>query len=121
MGGIQALNVAVQAYLRGLCAHSRKRNQAILLDQASLPWFVELNRALTDRSDGPAFRDLLIATNRRLRELATEILDRCSVVHPGMDGSALRVAIDDAGGPVREGRSLLFPALVDVVEGPVHA
>ena len=121
LGSMQTLNVAVQAYVRGLCAHSRKRNRPIMLDLASLPWFVELNRALTERTQGNAFRDVLIAANRRLRELATEILDRCSAVHPGMDGSALRVAIEVAGGPVRGGRSLLFPALVDVVEGPVPA
>ena len=113
LGCMQALNLAVQAYVRGLCAHSRKRNRPIMLDQASLPWFVEMNRALTDRSEGAAFRDALAAANRRLRELATEILDRCGALHPAMDGSALQAAIDAAGGPVRGGESLLFPALVD--------
>jgi flavin-dependent dehydrogenase len=113
MGPVQQLNVAMQHHVRGLCAHSRKRNHRILLDQASLPWFVELNRAMADKIDNREFGERLKATAVRLRELATEILDRTTTEFPGMDGSALRTAIEAAGGPVRGGESLLFPALRD--------
>ena len=113
LGGMQPLNGAMQAHLRVLCAHSRQRNPAVMLDQASLPWFVELNRALTDRVQGPALAEVLRAANRQLRALATEILDRSAAEFPGSDGSALQAAIVAAGGLVRGGPSLLFPALRD--------
>ena len=113
LGGMQPLNGAMQAHLRALCAHSRKRNPAVMLDQASLPWFVELNRALTDRVEGAALAEVLRAANRQLRALATEILDRSAAEFPGSDGSALQAAIQAAGGPVRGGPSLLFAPLRD--------
>ncbi len=113
MGPMQQLNVAMQTHVRGLCAHSRKRNQRMLLDQASLPWFVELNRAMADKTDNREFGERLKATAVRLRELATEILDRSATDFPGMDCTALRAAIATAGGEVRRGETLLFPALRD--------
>ena len=116
LGGMQQLNLAMQEFVRGLCQHSRKRNHAIMLDQASLPWFVELNRSLTDRFGSEQFRSVLQAANRQLRQLATEILDRSSTEHPQMDGTALRLAIERAGGAVRGEGSLLFPVLQDSSE-----
>jgi len=113
LGKVQQLNVAVQGFVREMSAHSRKRNHAVMLDQASLPWFVELNRGLSDKLDGPAFRARLQRSARLLRELATEIMDRAAAEHPALDGAPLRAAIAQAGGEVRDGRSLLFPALVD--------
>lgn len=111
LGPMQQLNVAMQNHVRGLCDHSRKRNQRIMLDQASLPWFVELNRSLADEVDASEFHARLKASARRLRELATEILDRTLSEYPRMDAEPLRLAIDAAGGPVRGGESLLFPLL----------
>jgi flavin-dependent dehydrogenase len=111
MGPMQDLNLAMQNHVRALCQHSRKRNQRVLLDQASLPWFAELNRSMADKIDNAEFGLRLKASAVRLRELATEILDRSTLEYPLMDGSALRTAIDTAGGPVRGGTSLLFPAL----------
>jgi len=119
MVGMQPLNMAVQTFVRDMCAHSRKRNHAVMLDQASLPWFVELNRSLADRNDSndsAAFRIALKASARLLRELATQILDHAAADCPALDGSALRAAIDAAGGPVRGGAQLLFPPLVDEAE-----
>jgi flavin-dependent dehydrogenase len=121
MGSMQQLNMAMQTHVRGLCLHSRKRNPRILLDQASLPWFVELNRSMAEQVDNREFGLRLKATALRLRELATEILDRTASDFPGMDGRALQAAIDVAGGPVRGGESLLFPALSDVPGEPVSA
>jgi hypothetical protein len=50
---VQQLNQSMQRFLRELSSFSRKRNHAILLDQASLPWFVALNASLADQL-GPA-------------------------------------------------------------------
>ena len=116
LGSMQQLNVAMQNFVRELCQHSRKRNHPVMLDQASLPWFAELNRSLNDRASGEQFRAVLQAANRQLRQLATEILDRSVGEHPQMDGAALQRAIEVAGGLVRGEGSLLFPALQDEAE-----
>ncbi len=116
MVNVQPLNLAVQNFVRDLCQHSRKRNRRVLLDQTSLPWFSELNRSLLDRVDAATFRTLLQQSTSRLRELATQILDRAASEYPGADCNALRAAIDAAGGPVRGGASLLFPPLADEPE-----
>ena len=113
LGAMQQLNVAMQDFVREMCKHSRKRNQRVMLDQASLPWFVELNRALADRFSTQEFRQVMKAANRRLRQLATDIVDRSCADHPALDGTALRLAIEQAGGAVRGEPSLLFPALKD--------
>jgi flavin-dependent dehydrogenase len=116
---VQQLNVAVQGFVREMSAHSRKRNHAVMLDQASLPWFVALNRSLSDKLDGPGFRARLQHSARLLRELATEILDRAEEDYPALDGSPLRTAIALAGGEVRDGRRLLFAPLVDTADEAV--
>ncbi|MEP7102317.1 MAG: NAD(P)/FAD-dependent oxidoreductase, partial [Burkholderiales bacterium] len=42
----QKLNLAVQTFMREWSSFSEKKNPAVMLDQASLPWFAELNRSL---------------------------------------------------------------------------
>ena len=121
LGPMQQLNVAMQDFVREMCKHSRKRNQRVMLDQASLPWFHELNRALADRFSTQEFRQVMKAANRRLRQLATDILDRSCADHPALDGTALRLAIERAGGAVRGEPSLLFPALKDEPEAALPA
>ena len=121
LGSMQQLNVAMQGFVRELCQHSRKRNHAILLDQASLPWFVELNRSLNDRVEGDQFRSVLQAANRQLRQLATQILERSVAEHPQMNGAALLQAIEHAGGLVRGEACMLFPALQDKPEAVLRA
>jgi EAL domain-containing protein (putative c-di-GMP-specific phosphodiesterase class I) len=108
---MQQLNVAMQRFLRELSAVSRRRNPAIMLDQASLPWFVELNRALADRVDAAGFREVLKASSLQLRQLATEIAERAEAEHPGFDTQALREAVRAAGGEARSVQPMLFPAL----------
>ena len=108
-----ALNLAVQQFVRGWSDRSAKRNRPLLLDQAAVPWFVELNRSLVDTLDEPAFRDRLRASALRLRALATEIHDRGVAEQTTLDGSALMAAIQAAGGPVCGGEPMLFAALAD--------
>ena len=70
----QALNVEVQALLRAWSAArptDSVANPAVMLDQAALPWFAELNRSLADpRDDDAAFRDRIRASTRQMRALA---------------------------------------------------
>ncbi len=110
---VQQLNRAMQRFLRELSGASRKRNQALMLDQASLPWFVALNASLHDRLDAAGFKARLQHSEQLLRELAGEILDRAASEWPGVDATAPTQALAQAGGPVRRGRRLLFEPLQD--------
>jgi flavin-dependent dehydrogenase len=99
----QGLNLAVQAFLRAWSALSAKRNPAVMLDHAALPWFAELNRSLNDTLDDAQFRARVQASAAQLRGLATEMLDRACAEHPALDGSALRALL----GPARASSALL--------------
>ena len=91
----QKLNVAVQEFLRAWSLRSEKRNPAVMLDQAALPWFAELNRSLTDTLDDAEFRHRIRASSVQLQALAREIATRACTEHPGLDSSALRVLAGD--------------------------
>ncbi len=113
LGSMQPLNVAVQRFVRELSAVSTKRNQALMLDQATLPWFVELNRSLLDKMDSAGFRQALAGSALQLRQLATEILERAAAEYPALDSSALRQAIVSAGGLAHSAEPMLFARLQD--------
>ena len=105
----QQLNIEVQHFLRNWGAVSQRRNLPVMLDQASVPWFVELNRSLHDPSlDDAAYRERIRAASRSLQRLAGELLQRGLQQHPGLDGSALRALLPaTALQPTAE--RLLFP------------
>ena len=90
----QALNLAVQAFLRHWSTHSRRRNPAVMLDQAEMPWFAELNRSLNDTLDTPAFVERIRDSHARLHDLAAEILARARAEHPGLDAGELGRLVD---------------------------
>ena len=91
----QKLNIAVQDFMRAWSVVSKKRNPAVMLDQAALPWFAELNRGLMDTLDDAAFDARLQKSTGQLRSLAGEMLARACAEHPGLDGNALRALLDD--------------------------
>jgi flavin-dependent dehydrogenase len=107
----QKLNIAVQNHLRAWGQVSAKRNPAVMLDQASLPWFAELNRSLQDKLDDTAFRSKLRTAARTLRMLATEVLARSAQEHPRLDGRELQAVLDAAGGPLMSDEPMLFAAV----------
>ena len=72
----------VQRFLRAWSTVSAKRNPAVMLDQASLSWFAELNRSLSDKLDDAQFRARLRESTERLRLLAREMLGRMRPVYP---------------------------------------
>lgn len=102
----QRLNVAVQEFLRAWSGVSDKRNPAVMLDQAALPWFAELNRSLNDRLDDEAFRARMRASVDQLRALAGEILVRATQEHPDLDGAALRIVMGERMTVERAGATL---------------
>jgi flavin-dependent dehydrogenase len=89
----QKLNLAAQAFLRAWSLVSAKRNPAVMLDQAALPWFAELNRGLNDTLDDAQFRARVRASTEQLRTLAAEMLARACDEHPALDGGALRALL----------------------------
>jgi hypothetical protein len=80
-----------------------------MLDQASLPWFAELNRSLNDTLDDAQFRARIRASTAQLQVLAGEMLARACAEHPGLDGSALQRLLPAAAmpSPAREPELLL--------------
>jgi flavin-dependent dehydrogenase len=100
------LNVEAQAFLRAWSSFSEKRNPAVMLDQAALPWFAELNRSLNDTLDDAQFRARLRASTAQLQVLAGEMLARACAEHPALDGSRLRALVGGHSLPV-EARPML--------------
>ncbi len=93
LAGIEQLNVAVQAFMREWSAVSGRDNPPRMLDQASLGWFAELNRGLTDRLDAEGFDLRIEQASARLESLALEIVERALAAHPQLDAAAVRAAL----------------------------
>ena len=98
----------MQDFLRAWSERSRRDNPDVLLDQASLVWFAELNRSLRDTLDDRQFRERLRATTSQLARLADEIARTACAECPGLDISAI-TATHPAPGH-REVLSMLFEA-----------
>ncbi|MFY9511931.1 MAG: NAD(P)/FAD-dependent oxidoreductase [Rubrivivax sp.] len=109
LAACQKLNVEVQHFLRAWGEVSARRNLPVMLDQASVPWFVELNRSLHDRLDDQAFRARIRAAATTLQRLAGEMLQRAADEHPQLDTQALR-ALLPAWALQPQAQSLLFPS-----------
>ncbi len=93
----QRLNEATQTYLRQWSTQSTRDNPAVMHDQASLPWFAELNRSLNDELDDDAFARRIRASHQQLCELAREILATSTERYPHLDPHALRAALAEWG------------------------
>jgi flavin-dependent dehydrogenase len=119
---VQLLNLAVQALLRGWSASrpaGTVANPAVLLDQASLPWFAELNRSLTDSLDDAAFRERLRHSARQMRSLAAEIVERAGAAASAAARAGVeRLLADERFGMLPPGSPLLFerPAAAALAE-----
>jgi len=96
LSGSRDLNAAMQDFLREWSACSARRNRPVLLDQAKLGWFAELNRGLRDELDDGAFVARMRLTTGQLRALAREIVAVATAQHPLLDGSRVRALLDDA-------------------------
>jgi flavin-dependent dehydrogenase len=89
--GAMDLNAAMQKFMREWSQSSPRRNGALLLDQAALDWFAELNRGLRDALDDEQFKARIRADVAQLYSLADEIVERAVTEHPGMEASASQV------------------------------
>jgi flavin-dependent dehydrogenase len=102
------LNFAVQRLLREWSRRSPRENPGLLLDQAALPWFAELNRGLRDELDEAAFVARIRTTTALLSMLAAEIARQARLQCPGLDVAELQSRL--GAGPATSGEPLLFGA-----------
>jgi flavin-dependent dehydrogenase len=102
------LNDAMQKLMREWSRVSAKRNDALMLDQASLDWFAELNRGLRDGLDDAGFKARLRETTAQIKALAAEITMTAVAGHPQLDTSEIRRLLGED--LARMAGSLLFPA-----------
>jgi flavin-dependent dehydrogenase len=93
LAACQQLNRVVQELLRTWSALSERRNPPLMIDQAALPWFVELNASLHDRLDDAQFVVRLRGSTVRLQRMADEMLERAVAERPALDGPAWRARI----------------------------
>ena len=123
----QALNLQVQALLREWSAArplASVPNPAVMLDQASLPWFSDLNKSLNDTLSDAGFRARIRHSTRQMRALAAEIAERAQA-SAGVAAPALRRLLEEhvaaAGAPASAQPPMLFataaaaPALGEAV------
>jgi hypothetical protein len=89
------LNAALQTFMREWSRVSEKRNEAILLDQAALGWFAELNRGLQDDLDDAGFKARWRETTAQLQALAAEIVLLALADHPQLDAARVRALLGD--------------------------
>ncbi|MEP7302246.1 MAG: NAD(P)/FAD-dependent oxidoreductase [Caldimonas sp.] len=108
----QALNRELQALLRAWSAArplERVANPAVMLDQASLPWFAALNKSLLDTLDDAGFRERIRHSTRQMRSLAAEIAARAGPDGHGPARDALdRLLAEDGFGRLAPGPPMLF-------------
>ena len=106
--GAMTLNDAMQLFLRQWSGHSRRENRPVMFDQASLGWFVELNRGLRDQLDDDAFRQRIRETTAQFAALADQIVRRACEECPGLDATAVRALLP--GSTAASVESMLFAA-----------
>ncbi len=109
----QSLNREVQALLREWSAArplATVPNPAVMLDQASLPWFAALNKSLLDRLDDTAFRERIRHSTQLMRILATEIADRAEA-SAGVAAPTLRRLLEEKVAPLSTALLPLRPLL----------
>jgi hypothetical protein len=112
MSRAQGLNVAVQDFLRAWDAAGRSNDEPRMLDQASMDWFAELNRSLTDELDQEALQARLAANVERMDRIALQIVARARSRFPELDASAVLASLSNPALVNEEpGEDLLFPEL----------
>ncbi len=89
LAAIQEINREMQLFLRAWNLVSIKRNLPHMLDQASLPWFAELNKELRDELTDAQFAERIDKQLLQLNELAAEIVVTVLRDYPQLDASAL--------------------------------
>jgi flavin-dependent dehydrogenase len=94
------LNLAMQALLRTWGERNRAANlpdatalDGRLLDQFNIDWFHDMNRALHDHLDNPAFEQRVRDNVARMEWLAAEMLQQARTAHTGINDCGLTVLL----------------------------
>jgi hypothetical protein len=90
LANVQSINKQMQLFLRRWGEVSKRHNPAQMLDQASLPWFAELNGGLRDHLTVEQFHQRMKANLHQLTRLGTEIVAFASKNYPTLDSTELR-------------------------------
>lgn len=91
----KTLNAAMQKFMREWSALSAKRNSAIMLDQAALAWFEDLNRGLRDELDEAGFCARIKEHTALLSSLAHQIVARARKQFPVLEAGEVSNALGD--------------------------
>jgi hypothetical protein len=83
------LNLDMQAFFRRWGDASSAPNEAVMLNQNELDWFVEMNRGLHDALDDAALRERLRANVALMRNLAATIVAHAQSACPSLDAGPL--------------------------------
>ena len=94
LANIQAVNAEMQGFLRAWNRVRAKRNSPQMLDQASLPWFAQLNKELRDELSDAQFAARIDAQLLQLQALASEIVVAAVRDYPSLDAGALTALLD---------------------------
>lgn len=117
LAAAKALNVAMQPLLRAWSqaagGHASEQDRRALIDQASMPWFAELNRGLRDTLDTAALKSRLRANVALLGRLAREIVDTATRESPGLASHPAVDAVRDALSHAAFDASIPLPPHVD--------
>jgi flavin-dependent dehydrogenase len=108
LANIQLINAEMQKYLRAWNQVSAKRNPAHMLDQASLPWFAELNKGLRDDLSDAQFNARLDQQLSELQALAAEIVVSSQRDYGDLDAAALVKLLDPAAYALAQHRGVHF-------------
>lgn len=101
----QQLNQEVQVFLRHWSELTDKKNPAVMLDQAKMPWFAALNQSLNDQLDGPQFQERIRQSAQQLQDLARQIAQKALRDHPELRRLPLARFADPAGPTPSEARA----------------
>jgi len=84
------LNYEMQDFLRLWSRETAGENAPVMLDQAELDWFAELNRGLRDELDDAAFVRRIRQSTQWLHRLALEIVDLAHAGHADLCDAKIR-------------------------------
>jgi flavin-dependent dehydrogenase len=93
------LNYEMQDFLRLWSQVTAGENAPIMLDQAELAWFAELNRGLRDELDDAAFVRRIRQSAQLLHQLALEIIDIARAECPDLCDANIRSFVSQETGP----------------------
>jgi flavin-dependent dehydrogenase len=108
LGAIQAINVEMQLFFRAWNEVSARRNPPHMLDQASLPWFAQLNRELRDPLTDDQFMRRIDEQLGQLHALAAEIVVASRGDYPSLDSSRLVELLDPEAYARAQNRGIHF-------------